>query len=507
MVRTEAGALRPLWRGVYEGVGRGLARALTLGVPGASAYLASNVASGDPAYGLSDIDLVIVAPDAGRPRRRWTRLRRAVPPLAEVFPDLATYTPLELHAAADSTTLTHGSGALYLGPAWARDERGLRERPGLTGPAGDWRKLHGAERRAPVLAPARHEMQIAAWLELQFWWREAMRTDLLPDHPHFAYLAFKLVAQAARAWLLVERGERTDGREDALRRALARAPEEEQALRRALVLRGELYRPHPEAWEELLPAFARLSGRVAARLVAEAQAAGAVEVRVRGIPREGVLPLVDWRGLVLGERLDDVLVPAPGDPGSPSVLAAAVKSAVTPGRYAGLRGHGLLVLAAPGPWTRGFLRGVACPTSDPVSFAVLDRLDIARFPSLPGWSATDVVRRALAEHGAWLAHADENGSLADRKWLSGPPAGRVLTAARAALLAESLADGAPELALGPEAIAAALTERLPACQAAAEEVGSACAAGVTPASEAVRELRRTVGGLASYTTSPERVTV
>lgn len=488
-------------------MGRGVARALTLGVPGASAYLTSNVASGDPVYGLSDIDLVIVAPDAGRLRQRWARLRRTLPPLAEVFPDLATYTPSELHAAAGATTLTHGSGALYLGPAWARDERGLRERPGLAGPAGEWRRLHGPEGRAPALAPARHEVQIAAWLELQFWWREAMRTDLSPDHPHFAYLAFKLVAQAARAWLLVEHGERTDGREDALRRALAHGPEEEEALRRALALRGELYRPYPEAWEELLPAFARLSGRVAARLAAEAEGVGAVEVRLGGAPQQGVLPLVDWRGLVLGERLDDVIVPARGDPGNPSVLAAAVKSAVTPGCYAGLRGYGLLVLAAPGPWTRGFLRGVACPTSDPVSFAVLDGLDVARFPSLPGWSAPDVGRRAVAEHGVWLAHADEDGSLADRKWLSGPPAGRVLTAARAALLAESLADGAPELPLGPKAIAAALAERLPAGQAAAEEVGSACAAGVAPAPVAVRELRRTVGELASYSSSPNRLTV
>ncbi len=482
-----------------------MARALTLGVPDASAYLASNVAGGDPVYGLSDIDLVIVAPDAGRVRQRWTRLRRRLPPLAEVFPDLATYTPSELHAAAAATTLTHGSGALYLGPAWARDERGLRERPGLAGPAGEWRKLHGPERRAP--APSRHETQIAAWLELQFWWREAMRTDLSPDHPHFAYLAFKLVAQAARAWLLVEHEERTDGREEALRCALAHGSEEEEALRRALALRGELYRPCPEAWEELLPAFARLSGGVAARLGAEAEAAGTLEVRVLGAPRERVLPLVDWRGLVLGERLDDVLVPAPGDPGSPSVLAAAVRLAVTPGCYAALRGHGVLVLAAPGPWTRGFLRGVACPTSDPVSFAVLDGSDVARFPGLPGWSAPDVARRAVAEHRAWLAHADEDGSLADRKWLSGPPAGRVLTAARAALLAESLADGAPEIPLGPKAIAAALAERLPAVQAAADEVGSACAAGVAPAPAAVRELRRTVRELASYSSSPKRLTV
>jgi hypothetical protein len=84
------------------------------------------------------------------------------------------------------------------------------------------------------------------------------------------------------------------------------------------------------------------------------------------------------------------------------------------------------------------MRTVACPVTDPASFALLAGQQAAVYPSIPGWSAGDVARRAVAEHGASLARLGDRGPRSP--W-------RVLAAARAAMLETTLRAGRPELAI------------------------------------------------------------
>jgi hypothetical protein len=73
------------------------------------------------------------------------------------------------------------------------------------------------------------------------------------------------------------------------------------------------------------------------------------------------------------------------------------------------------------------MRTVQTTLTDPVSVALLSGEDVARFPDVPGFSARDLARRALAEHAAG---ADPSA------------------AARARAFAASL-DAEPELRLRP----------------------------------------------------------
>ena len=57
------------------------------------------------------------------------------------------------------------------------------------------------------------------------------------------------------------------------------------------------------------------------------------------------------------------------------------------------------------PFPRGNLRCAQCAATDPVSFALLDGRAIARFPLVPGWSAADWARRAVAEQRARDPHS------------------------------------------------------------------------------------------------------
>jgi hypothetical protein len=140
---------------------------------------------------------------------------------------------------------------------------------------------------------------------------------------------------------------------------------------------------------------------------------------------------------------------------------------------------------------------VACPATDPVSFALLGDGQTARFPRLDGWTVHDLARRAVTEHRGWLNNASLDATLSDREWLDGRMLGapgpvriaaKLLSAGRAVLLHDTLSQGSPQLPVAIEAIAAGLAERHPATRTAAEEVAGAYIAGTEPAQRTLRAL-------------------
>ena len=68
MVRTERGPLRPVWALAHEALARGAAAYLRGGDSGTSAYVRGSLGTGEPIYGLSDVDLSSSAPTRGRRR-------------------------------------------------------------------------------------------------------------------------------------------------------------------------------------------------------------------------------------------------------------------------------------------------------------------------------------------------------------------------------------------------------------------------------------------------------
>jgi hypothetical protein len=481
-----------LWRFVYVALARALAFRLVRGA-GASVYVRAGF--DDAVFGLSDIDLSLVVRDAGARRRaleRWRRLYTRQPWLGELF-HVAVYTEPVLRDAAASSTFTYDLDraeprATYLGAAPVFDESSLRERPRLYGSAQDWRLLSGVERRGPRADQPPQERRIAAWLELQAWWRHAL--DAVPDStgPRKASLCVKLVAEPARVWLWLVHGERLARREDVLRRAIDALPEEETAFRDALALAQRLHREPAAPFAEFLPHLVRLSARVGDRLAEELSDAGTQRVTLLGAdaplasptPDIAAAPLADWRAVVWPSLPDETFVALPGDPADRRVLAEAL--AREGDAYPVLRRNGLLVL--PTPASQSELRAVQCRVTDPVTFALLDGASHAEFPNAPGWSAHDWAKRAVAEHRAWLRDRRDEAPATVREWPRGDgrrvPAqvralAKLFTAARAILFLDS---GAAELAL----TAAAVAELLGREEAFAEYAAARTSAGlVSPA--------------------------
>ncbi|MGH2956787.1 MAG: glycosyltransferase [Solirubrobacterales bacterium] len=478
LVRIANGLLAGVSRRGYEALARVAASYLVAGT-GAAAYLKGSVGRGEPLYGVSDIDLAIVLPggvgDEAIERRindRWRRLRGRLPTLCRaLFERPRIYRREELSAS----TLLHGLSADR--DHWRprpssrerRRERGGSERPGLYGPAPDWRRIRGRETAVPPRAWAdAGELWPAAWLELQFWWLQAFKACASPDALWKRYLCAKLVLEPARVWLWVAHGERPESWQELARRASARLPEEAPALRGALALRDSISRSVRVPLGASLAALARISDRVAAELTAPVQSSAATQVRLRwggageivtdadtdaagtgaalGCgPASPPLPLVDWRARVWSGPPDEALSPIPGDL-DPALLGAAAHEGDA-GAYPALRCGGLLLLPS---LKRARLRAVQCAATDPVSFALLDGSDWAEFPDIPGWSVQDSARRAVAEHLGALERLEAGGDP------DGEALGRLFTAARAANLLEGIHSGQPELDLTVAAIAARL---------------------------------------------------
>lgn len=500
MLRTARGPLLPGWGFVYGGLARGLALALARGET-STTYVRAG--SDDLVPGLSDVDLAIVVPDAAARARvvaRWERMWRPRPWLRELF-DVAVYEQAVLGDAAAASTFTYDLGtaeprAAYFGAAPVADECSLRERPRPYGPLRDWRLLSGVECRPPLADQTAAERRIAAWLELQAWWTHTFDACVQPTGARKAYLCVKLIAEPARIWLWLVHGERLDRRRDVLIRASELLPEEEDAFGAALDLLDALPGRPAAAFDRFLPPFVRLTARIAERIADEVRDAGTTDVPLLGteapLTGEG-LPLVDWRSVVWPSIPDETFVLMPGDPSDPDELAAA--SPAETGPYRTLRADGLL-FTPHGP-RRADLRGVQSAVTDPVTFALLEGFDVAEFPNVPGWSAQDWARRAVAEHRAWLRDAREHAELTVREWPDREARrasrdvrtlGRLFTAGRAAHFLET-----GELPLSAAGVADVLGVR-----DAFDHYCAARTGGDEPSGRVVAELRERIAGLPAY---------
>jgi hypothetical protein len=529
MLRTSGTPLRAIWSLAYRAIARVGARYIAAGCRGSTTYVRASFASRDFVPGLSDVDLTLVLPhDPGGTARarsydRWLRVRRSLPVVDLVLDYPRIYDERELKVLARDSAYTfgldraEGPRAGYFGLAAGADGSRLLERPGLYGPTTDWRRLHGPERRPFPQRRGRQAERIAAWLELAYWWQWVFPVCLDPSGPRTPHLCVKLVAEPARVWLWLAHAERVPGRGEALRRALDRLPEEEEALRGALALQSSLSTLPRPPLEESVAALARMSARIAALIAAELEEHGTSEVRLTGgepgtllpewetqgqfpqetrLPAAGAFPLTDWRALAFGRGPDETFELLPGDPAQPGALAAAARREGGP--YGALAGDGFLVLPST-QWWRTRLRAIKCPATDPVSFALVAGRDVARFPQVPGWSVADTARRAVSEHMEWLRGYGDPSVAADRLQGWGPLLALLLCAARAGLLRSSLDEGEPALALTAAETARGLAPY--AAGIADEGFGhyrEYALHRTPPPDEVVRALRDTVLGLPAY---------
>jgi hypothetical protein len=471
--------LRAVWALLYRIAARVFVVCLLWREFRASAYM--TLEGPDFLPGLSDVDLVVVlrdgrgAPDAAalRIRRRAGRMRGRK--LLQQFPiidDLRVYEQSQLRDLVGSSALTYGlddvgpaqpERTAFVGDASHADTVRLLTRPGLYGTLGDWRRLAGPDRRPPEPARDPQVQRIDAWLELVFWWRVLPRAIVNPVGPRLADLCVKSVAESVRIWAWLTYGEQPGGRRAALERGIELLPEEREGFRQVLALHKSLTRrPDPtRGLDEALPLLVRMSNRVATAVDAAAAVAGFTEVELAGNdPAEPVLaagpwnpnpslaggrapeilPLADWRALACPLAPDDTFAPLTADPADPAAYTAAAR--VDDGPYPTLRADRLLIRPAT-RFIRTRLRVIECRTTDPVSFALLDRKRTASFPNLRGWSIADTAARAVAEHRRWV-HADPETGPGDGGHRE---LGMLLNAARAAALLESVAAGAPTLPL------------------------------------------------------------
>jgi hypothetical protein len=531
VLRTERGPLRPLWRWAYAGAVRACSAYLRAGEPRSTTYVGGSVGTGRPVYGLSDLDLAVVVPGDGRAsgassarvRRRWDRLTRALPLMADVV-DCCVYEEAHLRDALPDSTITYGldrsrhgrtaADAVYHGPSSDADKMRLLERPELYGATAAWRRVAGPERRLADPVRDAQRRRIATWLELQFLWRLAVELCLHPRRPGAASMCVKLVAEPARMSMWLGEGRRTGGREQTLTAALVHMPDEAPHLERALALQRALAKAPEPPLGEFLRAFLRLSSRIAGQIGADLHGAGRTEVSLLGgaepelaLPHGGweptgpwpasaaprLFPLADWRAIAYPTMPDETFAPVAGDPGDPDQLAATAL-VMEKGPYATLTADGLQVRPYHGGRAR--LRAVQCQVTDPVSFALTEERATASFPDVVGWSARDTARRGVAEHGAWLSEHPVPTEP------SGEHLGVLITAARAALFLESIDESRPELAVTAAATMSALADRTAGVRGVAEAAWEAyrqfARDWVAPPSASVIALDEVVRSLPAY---------
>lgn len=466
MIRTGRGPAREIWRLAYGTLLRLLVAVLKV-ASAETVYVRGSFGAGEPVYGLSDVDLIAVA----RPGAPCERLRRRVVRWYGVFPssrdavEVAILDRDHLEEACVSPFMTFpwdpSAGravprARYYGRRAFREPLGPRLEGGLKlyGPGRVWKPL---ARRDPVALLPRspdHFRWLWGWSELQFIWKCAYRTCASRSAEHAAYFSTKMVAEPARIWLWLDSGTPPPARvQDVLAAAVPAMPEEEPILQRALALRHSLPSAAEAPLAESLAFLCRVSMRIADRLAETGARAELTRITLEGDDGDGPHrhPLADWRSCVLGDAFEDEFTLVDGSPDDPAALATVALSSLD-GPYRAMRAGRLLVFptARTGLWplARTGLRAVQCPSSDPVSFALIEGHRVAEFPELAGWSARERAERGVLEHQAWLA-ADERSEPDARRRL-----GMLFSAARAAQFARSVAAGDARLTLCPAATVA-----------------------------------------------------
>ena len=160
MLRTGATPLRALWAAAYEIVTRAAVMCIRRQNRNASVYLKGSFASGEPVYGISDVDLVVVIPgDPSRPgsaqldaRERWKKLCRRIPLFGSVIQHAWFYERDDLEKSTSTTCLTYGlargkssdDSAAFMGTHALYDHMGLQTHPTLYGARGEWRHISGS---------------------------------------------------------------------------------------------------------------------------------------------------------------------------------------------------------------------------------------------------------------------------------------------------------------------------------------------------------------------------
>jgi len=522
VLRTRRTPLSQLWRILYTLAARGAAGWVSR-QSDTTIFLTGSMATGDPTYGLSDIDLVAVVTDPAqreRTRRRVERMHAMLPLLRRLVAHVWIYEPTELRAAAAAPYPTYGlrnGAAAFCGRQSLPDAMGLLERPGLRAPRDEWVSLRG-NHGAPAPVRTHQDQLLAAWLELQYRWRYAVGA-CVERGPDLGLRMSTLLAAAAGVWLCLAKGEHAAKRGAALARAASLLPEESEFLLTARRLHEVSLLEVPAPMDALWGCFVRISRRIAEELESEACRASHRQVELVGAG--DVLPLLDWRALALppvrwsGSRLptaaQECFVLTRGDPQDPGVVEDAARRS-RPERWNTLRSGPLLVRPTVRVWDDGRLRGVELPASDPVSFALLAGEPYATFPEVPGWSALDRARRAVAEHRAWM---DGGQDTPERRpgWVGGrPPVSwatpatyeLLLSSARAGLFLDSLQTGSPRLTLTHEATVAALVDRDSAAlepgEAALEMLASPAPDAQLPDYEQLTRLAEVVRQLPAYET-------
>jgi hypothetical protein len=227
-------------------------------IPGVRAiYLRRGLASGRPVYGLSDIDLMVMVEGeltgkmAARVRHQYDLLRRVIPMLPEPG-ELGLYN-------REYFQLLYRHSAFYRG----RFDEGRRT----------WRRLWGEDVFAD-LPPRRDDARDTAWQELRPAWN-CLALELTADPSAHAdgsarpssarrYVAYKAIAEAARACLVAQGEDAALSRDDAVVRAAERFPELAAPLAGVRRLRAKLSQPGLPDPDALVQTFLSLAGKTLA---------------------------------------------------------------------------------------------------------------------------------------------------------------------------------------------------------------------------------------------------
>ncbi len=520
MVATQRSFLRGLWKFLYNLVLSGTCFFIRLSSPHPSIFLRGSFASGEPYYGLSDIDLVVVVDKdfhRAKLQKRVDRVCKAFP-VAQDIVELSLLTRKQAKMAVSAPLQSWPPEIAY----W-RHHDAIRPDGGIRyyGPFREWKRISGPDLDVQD-EDGRAIWWIWAWQELQFFWKHWFRNCASLDKTHVPRFCVKQVKTLCRLWVWIEGGDFLSDHAGLIRDISRLLPQEEVLLRRMILLEDSLLFNVDPVIEDVNVFLFRLTRRITQRISDTARATGTTLVKLTGdLPRDlvltpeaqdfvrfmsetasgvGALPLLDWRALALPGETGARVVVCPAKLPDTAKLGTLARLA-QPKLYPGIQGDGFLILpTAIRQWgdliSEASLRSVACQPSDPITFALLRGATWAGFSNLPGWSAESTAKRAVIEHRSWLLHNEANEGLDSHRLNT------LWSAVRAALFLETLAEDAPEVPVTVQSLAEAFVERYPkfrdVARAAADSYADSQKRGEEPDGKSVSDFRRAVILMPAY---------